>query len=590
MNRNSSRTNMLRLLKVIFSYKRLHFIASLFMIGNSVSLLVLPFLTMRIIDSAIQEHNVDQLVQYIILYLSISIVQGGCKLMSDYTYSIIGKKIVFDLRLKIVKHLQKLTGKFHANAKAGEIIAVINNDTSMVENLSTSMIFSTVSEICTAIGVFIYLLYMQPDLLLFTILLQPILFVSQHWFNKKIVSMNNEYRDLFGQFIVHIQELIPSIIPIAILKGRKYFLTRFIQTGKNILRKGTKLEVLFSANMVVTSLISSLTTVLILGYGGFKVIDGALTIGGLIAFLQYSQKLLGPIIQMVQINMKYQQSVVSVDRIFNLLDEPIDISQDNRGYSADIKGDIEFRDVSFSYDGNKSVLNGLNLVCGKGSINALVGESGSGKSTLINLLMRFWETDEGEILLDGVNIKEFNLAYLRKSITVVSQDVFLFNDTIYNNILLDKTGVTEQQLIQAAKAADIYDYINLLPDGFHTVIGDRGVKLSGGQKQRIALARAILQDSPILILDEATSALDNITESLINENLRLFLSNKTVIIIAHRLSTVENADQIFVMREGRVIECGTHAELLHSGEYYYNLYSTNVEMKQIHQTLSLSES
>lgn len=576
MTKKSNKTNLLRLLKIIFSYRKLHFVASIFMIGNSISLLILPYLTMKIIDKAIEERSPTQLVQLIVLYLSISLVQGGCKLLSDYIYAIIGKKVVFDLRLKMIRHLQKLTGKFHSNSKSGEIIATINNDTAMVEDLSTSMIFSTISEMLTVIGIFIFLIYIQPELLLLTIVLLPIFFLSQRWFNRKIVNLNREFRDILGRFVIHIQEFIPSVIHITLLKGKKYYLKRYIQIGREMLRKGIKLEVVSSSNMVVTSLLSTITTVLILGYGGFKVINGALTIGGLIAFLQYSQKLLGPIIKMVHINMRYQQSVVSIDRIFRLLDEPTDITHNSRGCTAKVKGEIEFKNVSFSYEEDRSVIQELNLTFEKGCVNALVGESGSGKSTIIHLLTRIWETDKGDILIDGINIREYNLTFLRKSITVVSQDTFLFNDTIFNNIVLGTARITEEEVMKATQIADIYEYIVSLPDGFNTKIGDRGVKLSGGQKQRIALARAILQNTPIIILDEATSALDNLTESLITENLKLVLSNKTVIIIAHRLSTVEKADTIFVLREGRLTECGTHADLLHSKDYYYSLYNTNV--------------
>lgn len=573
MAKDLKKDNLTRFVHIMFQYKKHHFFALLSMIVNALLLLALPYLTMRIIDDAIKEGDINLLMKLGLLYLIAVILQNLTKLFSDYLYSVIGKRIVYDLRFKLVNHLQKLSGKYYSNVKAGELMAVINNDVAAVEELATKMIFSTISDILISIPMLIFLFQLQFDLLIISLALQPLMMYLQSKFAKRVTEKTIDLRKSFGEFSGMIQEFLSSLTHFAIIDARKYFFGKYIPNSKRFMKAGIDLEITFSLNMISTSLISALTTIGILGYGGYKVILGTMTIGALVAFNQYAQRLLAPIMRVAQLNVKVKQALVSVDRIFDVLDEPIEIKQINVGYKPEgIDGKIEFKDVSFSYDKDIPLIENMSITFENGKKTAIVGESGSGKSTISNLIFRLWDVDNGEILLDGKNIKEFNLKYLRRNISIVSQEAILFNDTIYNNLSLSERKICMEQVIEATKIADIYDFIMSLPEQFNTIVGDRGVKLSGGQKQRLSLARAILRNSPIIILDEATSSLDNNTEKHIQEQLSYFLKNKTVIIIAHRLSTVENADIIYVMKSGSVLEKGTHDELMKLKRVYYDLY------------------
>lgn len=552
----------------------------IFMVIGTLLALLLPYLTMKIFDDAIKEKNIELLVKLMLLTLSVSLLQGGSKLISDYIYSSIGKRIVVDLRIKVVMHLQKLSGKYYTNTQTGEIMARIQSDVANVEEVATKMVFSVISDVLLSIGMLVFLIGLQYDLLVISLILQPFMFFLQHKFNRETAITTMQSRNIFGELSSLIQEFFSSMLHFAILNAKKHFFKKYIPIEKNYIKKNIKLEMLFSSSMVGMNIISMLITITILGYGGYKVILGTLTIGGLIAFNLYSQRLLAPILRIAQLNMKLHQTIISINRIFEVLDEPVEIKQENNAYKPkEFSGKIEFKDVSFSYD-NSSLIKGLNLQFEPGKVTAIVGTSGSGKTTISSLILRLWDVNSGNIFIDERDIKEYNLKCLRKNISLVSQDAFLLNDTIYNNITLS-SKVTMEEVIKAAKDADIYDFIQTLPKKFDTIVGERGIKLSGGQKQRVSIARAIIRNSPVIILDEATSSLDNISEISVRINIEDFLKDRTVIVIAHRLSTIKNADKIYVLENGSVVESGKHDKLLELKGIYYNLNSKNSSEKAV---------
>ena len=315
--------------------------------------------------------------------------------------------------------------------------------------------------------------------------------------------------------------------------------------------------------------LNSLTVAAILGYGGFKVITGELSLGGLVSFNLYSQRFIGPITQLAQYNTEIVTSMISWQRIRNLLNTPIEVIDGEENINA--LGNIEFKDVNFSYDDKSEVFNDLNLKFEKGKVHALVGPSGVGKTTLIHLILRLWNINSGQIDFEGHCIEDINIKDLRDQISLVSQNIFLLNDNIYNNIVLGNENISKEHLDKILKQADIYNFINSLPDKLDTMIGENGRKVSGGEKQRISIARALLKNSSILIFDEATSMLDNETEDNIISQLLTVFKNKTIILVAHRLSTVKNADIIYVLKDGQVIEKGNHESLLNERGFYYNL-------------------
>lgn len=535
--------------------------------------IILPYLTMAIIDDAITNKNMNLLIKLISLYLVVTISQSISKVISDYIYSAIGKKVIFDLRMSVINHLYKLSGTYFTNTKVGELLTRIQSDISLIEEVATKMFFSIASDILMSIAMFVFLCTLQPDLLIIAVILQPLMLLVQKRYSKEVAANTAIFRDAFGKLSSVLQEFISAMMSIIMINGKRYFFSKYIKCERDFIKKGIKLEMTFSLNIAITNFISALITVAILGYGGFKVLVGTMSIGGLIAFNLYSQRLLSPIIRIAQSNMRIQQAFVAIDRIYEILDEPINISQNNFAYRPNIvKGDIKFENVCFSYNKGNNFIKNLNVEFERGKKTAIVGASGSGKTTIINLILRFWDVDSGCILLDGVDIKDYNLKFLRKNISVVSQDIFLFNDTILNNLILHDTNVTLEFVIECTKKADAYDYIMSLPDKFDTLVGERGVKLSGGQKQRLSIARALIRDTPIIILDEATSSVDNISERTIQEGLDRFLKGKTTIIIAHRLSTIREADLIYVLDKGNITEQGNHEQLINLNGVYSELY------------------
>jgi subfamily B ATP-binding cassette protein MsbA len=327
--------------------------------------------------------------------------------------------------------------------------------------------------------------------------------------------------------------------------------------------------------MGIASILSSLITIFIYGYGGFEIIKGNMTIGELVAFQQYMNMLIGPSIRIIRSNTRIQQSAVSINRIFSILDEPITISQNNKGcrYIDDFNGNIKFNKVRFSYEEDAKAIDNINMEFEKGKTVALVGSSGCGKSTIGNLLFRLWDVDDGNITIDNIPLKNYNLKNIRNNISIVTQDLLLFDDTIFNNLTLGNKNINIKDVECVCKKVGIYEFICNLPNGFKTIVGEKGVKLSGGQKQRISIARSLLSNAKIIIFDEATSALDNLSQKDILENIKYYLKNKTTILIAHRLSTIQDADIIYVLDDGKIIEKGNHEELIQNQKYYYSFFN-----------------
>lgn len=577
----SKYTNIKRFFKIIFKKnKSIPYIAFLIMIINSGLDLFIPQITKSILDDAIINKNSNLLIKLILIYISISFFLSVLNILLDYIYSIMKQRVSIDLKVKLLKHLSKLSGDYYTNIKTGNIFSIVETDMFIVESFGADILFSLVLDIITACIAFFFLIKMDFDLLLIVIVLQLLLGLSQSKFTKIIASKTDEIRKADGKIYNIVQEYISNIMNVVISKSGFKFFKKYIKQEKKMINKCIKLDMIISSNISISQVLGGLITIAIYGCGGLKIINGKMSIGELIAFQQYTGMLIGPCMNVIRANTKLQRSLVSINRIFSVLDEPITIKQDNKGISfdKDFKKDIVFDNVSFSYNEEK-ILNNISLKFENNKTTALVGSSGCGKSTIINLLFRLWDIDKGKITLDGVDIKSYSLKSLRKNISIVTQDLLLFDDSIFNNLTLGKKSISKDQVKDICKKVDIYEFINELPQGFNTIIGEKGVKLSGGQKQRVAIARSLISDSKIVIFDEATSALDNISQKNILENISYLLHNKTVIIIAHRLSTIKNADKIYVIDKGQIIEEGCHEELLSNKDLYYSLL--NDENEQI---------
>ena len=554
-------------------------ISAIFVILVTVFDLYLPLLLKKIIDKGIMEKDINILLRFVVIYFLIQLMSILIEFILNYIYSLMRNSVAIKIRLKILKHISDLSGNYYTNKKTGNVLSIIQSDIDAIERLDAELVFSLVKDFFTAIAALYFMIRLQLDLFLLVVVLQLLLFLLQRIFTKKIHANISKIRKEYGEITNVVQEYVLNIMSVVISKSRKFFISDYIKRERKMIYKNIKTDMLYSGNISVAIAINSAITMILYGYGGYKIISGNLTLGTLLAFQSYSAMLLGPCMSIVNANNRIQQAKVSVDRVYSLLDEKSEITDIKDSIILN-KGNIEkieFSNVSFSYTSHERkdeyVLKNLNLVFSKGSVCALVGNSGCGKSTIINLLYRLWDVDSGSILIDGNNIKNVNLNSLRKHISIVTQDCIIFDATIKENICLGKK-ISDEHLRLICDKVGLSEYISGLKEGINTKIGERGVKISGGQKQRIAIARTILNDSDIIVLDEATSALDNISQSNIIKNLKGYLNNKIVVIIAHRLSTIRDVDNIYVLNDGKVIDKGNHESLLiHSDQYkklYYN--------------------
>ena len=568
--------SLIRLFKIILrkNYKILG-IAFFILVISSMLNLGMPQIIRIILDDAIVNKDSELLIKLIILYSLILIASAAIRLFLEYIYSKLRIKLSIYLKTKVLKHLSKLSGQYYSNIKTGEILNIIENDIAILGNIGVETLFSLIMDLIIAVISFTLLIKMQSELFIMVIILQLIILLVQSKFTNLIAKKTSEIRTYNGKLANIIQEYIFNIMNVVISKSTLYFFRRYFKSQRELAKNKIKLDVIFYSNIAISSVLANLIIIFIYGFGGLKIIKGEMSIGELIVFQQYTNMLITPCIRIIKSNTKIQQSLVSIDRVFSILDENIDIIQNNNGklFDPNLESDIQLCNVNFAY-GNKKILNNINMSFKNGCITAIIGSSGCGKSTLVNLLFRLWDIDKGEILIDGESIKKYNLKSFRKNISIISQDLLLLDDSIFNNLTLGRNKISLQKVEDVCNNVGLLEYINGLEDGFNTNIGENGTKLSGGQKQRIAIARAILNDTKVIIFDEATSSLDNISQKVILQNIKPFLKNKVVIIVAHRLSTIKDADNIYIMNNGEVIEEGSHDELLLNKGAYFSMLNT----------------
>lgn len=558
---------------MLMRFRVQHILGMILSLINSALLLLQPIVLMKIIDEGIIASNIAILVRYITIFFSLVVLQNICEYIKTYIYSFIGKNFIYELRIKVLKHIEKMSGQFFVNTNAGELFTIFDDDIDNIEQLASNMIFTFISDILVSVVMCIYLCWLQPELFLIILISQPIMFYIQKRINKKTNLLSFALRDILGQIVKEVQEYLASVMQFIKMNAKQVFWSNYNKSGSEYTQKSLQLDMSYGKSVALGSVISGIVVCIIFGYGGYKVVAGELTIGGLITFNQYSQKLFQPIISIARNSTYLKRILVSLDKVFDLLRIDSGLMEERPIYSDHIvNGDIRFCNVKFGYDANRLVYDKLNLHFSNNMFTGIVGKSGEGKTTIINLLLRLWDVKEGCIEIDGVNLKNYNIEKLRDSISVVTQDVFLLNDTIKNNLTLLDKNISMREIEEITKKLGLYDFIQNSPEGFETIVGDNGIKLSGGQKQRISIARVLLKNNPVIIFDEATASLDNNAQEEIIKLIFECLKNKTVIIIAHRLKVVRECDNIIVIDNGRMIESGTHDLLMKKEGLYYNLY------------------
>lgn len=510
-----------------------------------------------------------------------TVVRAPVEYFRQYYAQWVSSRILYDVRNQLFAHLQRLSMRYYNNHKVGEVISRVINDVESTKSfIETGLMNLWLDFITIALTIGI-MLYMDVKLTLISLLVFPLYAVSVKFFYKKLRQLTKDRSQALAQLQGHLHERVNGISVIRSFAIEEYESKQFAKQNEHFWQKALKHTSWNANTFAVVNTITDIAPLLVIGFAGYSVIQGTLTIGTLIAFYAYLERLYTPLRRMVNSSTTLTQAVASMDRMFEFMDEEYDIvdKPDAVELPVDssikrVRGKIEFQHVSFRYrDAGEYTLQDIDLTIEPGQTVALVGMSGGGKSSLISLLPRFWDVTKGRILIDGIDIRDVKQQNLRSHIGIVMQDNILFSESARANILMGNPEASEEAMIAAAKAANAHEFISALPEGYDTELGERGVKLSGGQKQRVAIARVFLKDPGILILDEATSALDLESEHMIQESLATLAKGRTTIIVAHRLSTITHVDKIIVMKEGQIVETGTHDELLEHRGVYHSLWS-----------------
>ena len=549
-------------------YKRMLF-AVFCMIVAAAAYLVVPWLIKNVVDQVLDEKNMFMLNLIVGAIILIFLIRGFATYGQTYNMSYIGQRVIIDVREAIFNHLQKLSLSYFDRRKTGVIMSNLTNDVAALQTAVVDNLISFITESVTLIGSLVSMLLIDWKLTLVTFITVPVVLVIINVFGKKLRVAGHDVQGRVADITALLQEVISAVRVVKSFAREDFERKRFEDENDRNFKaviKATKLTSLLSP-MVEFS--AAIAVAVILWYGGYSVVTGAITAGSLIAFLIYAINLSNPVKRLSQVYGNIQKALAAADRVFEILDTKTDVVEKPDAITLPaITGNVEFNDVSFSYDGEKTALENFTLSVKAGESVALVGPSGAGKTTLANLLPRFYDVTGGSI------------TSLREQIGLVPQETVLFNATIKENILYGRLDATDEDVYEAAKAANVLEFVEKMPDGLDTIVGERGSSLSGGQRQRVAIARAILKDPRILILDEATSALDTESEKLVQEALDRLMKGRTAFVIAHRLSTVQNAHQIVVLNQGRLVEQGTHQELLAvDGGLYNHLYSVQFSNK-----------
>ena len=564
----------MRLWGYVKPYKLIGFIALMAMIGTALIEMTMVALIEPLMDEALVAKNIEATRWLPIAFIAVFLLRGISGFATEASLGWIGRGVISSLRREVFEKFLKLPVKFFEKNSNGRILSKMTYNVEMISESVTNVVTILIRDILTVIAAIGLMIYQSPRLFVSVVVIFPVITILINFLGKVFRRYSERIQDSVGEVTQVTQEVLSGQRIVKIFDGYDFEMNRINEVDEKNRLQNIKLIRSRSLGVAITQVVFGIGVAAVIYFAGNESINGNLSPGSFMSFFGAMMLMLQPIRRITNVNAVLQRGIAASESLFSVLDEP---AEKDQGILEKLssKGTLEFKKVTFSYDdkANKDVISGISFIAKKGQSVAIVGHSGSGKSTLINLLPRFYDYQHGEILIDGVSIKDFKIKNLREKISIVNQDIILFNDTILNNLtygeLKHKSEIEIQTAIELAK---IDQFTSEFPKGLDTIVGDRGAMLSGGQKQRIAIGRAVLKNSPFLLLDEATSSLDTKSESQIQEALKELMKNRTTLVVAHRLSTIENADLILVLHNGEIIERGTHNELIERGEHYADLH------------------
>ena len=535
--------------------------------------------TMRMIERFVSSDKIAILKFACIAVFAIAILDAICTYGEKYLTTSVAQWVSYDLRLAIYSHIQKLSLAFHDHKRTGDLISRVTDDIENIQSFIMNGLLGVLINAMTLIGMIAVMFWLNWQFTLIALSVVPVLFAMVYLYTRRIKKASREVRKKEGEITSVVEEVLSSIRVVKAFAREDYEVKRLEQESLEAIEISLRARSLKAKLTPLVGIVVAVGTALVLWFGARLVMNGGLTAGSLVVFILYLGKMYKPMQEISKMTDTYSKAAVGYERIQEILQTHPEVKDGPRAKRAPkVKGDIEFENVTFAYEPGSQTLKDVSLKMKAGQVSALVGPTGAGKTSIVSLLARFYDPESGVIKIDGIDIKQFQQKSLRQQMSFVLQETVLFHAPVWQNIAYGKPGSSRAEIIKAAEMANAAEFIEKLPEGYDTVLGERGMTLSGGQRQRIAIARAVIRNTPILLLDEPTSGLDSASEKLVFEALDRLMEGRTVVVIAHRLSTIQRADIIFVVDDGQIVEQGKHEELMKLNGVYAELH--NLQFKE----------
>jgi len=562
-----------RLLAYLRPHLKLFAVAVVALLVSTGFGLLLPLVVGGLVNEVVTAGDAAGLNQLLLVLVGITLVLAVAGFAQTWTLGVIGERIVARLRAQVFHQLVALELDFYVQRRVGELISRLSSDVTQVRTMLTQTLTSLLGSVLSLVGSIVVLYLLSPDLLMVILVLAPAMVIIAVVFARPLRRLSTRVQDSIAASTTTAEEALSGIRVVKSFGREEWERHRYGEDLRDVVSMATRLVTyrgLFGSMMLI---LGFGTLIILLWFTGHRVIEGTLSLGSLTSFLLYGIAIGGSLSSIAGTYGQFQEGAGAVVRVFEIIDERATIVDAEGAVELErVEGRIAFEGVTFSYGDEREVLRDISLEIEPGEVLAVVGPSGAGKTTFCNLIPRLWDTTDGRVRIDGRDVRDVHVASLREAVSLVPQDATIFGGTVEENIRYGRLDASDEELQAAAEAANAHDFITQLPDGYQTVVGDRGTRLSGGQRQRVAIARAIIKDAPILILDEATSSLDNQSERLVQDALERLMQDRTTVVVAHRLSTIRNADRIAVLDDGWLLELGTHDELLETDGLYAHLW------------------